>query len=251
MRLKDKVAIITGAAGGIGRETALLFARNGAKLILTDRDAERVREVAKEAAALGVQAEGLGHDVTSEQDWIQVRDHALKQFGTIDVLFNNAGIYLISPLVETTVEDCRRILDINVTGALLGMKHVLPHMAEKRQGSIINTSSTSSMKGHPGESIYGASKAAVYNLTQNVALEYAHSDVRINAIAPGFIQTPMAEYAAGLDNSSLDELGKAYHAFARMGQPADIANMALFLASDEASFATGARFVIDGGAMLK
>lgn len=251
MRLKNKVVIITGAAGGIGKETALLFARNGAKLVLTDRDAERVKEVADEATALGAKAQSLGHDVTSEEDWIAVRDHALQHFGSIDVLFNNAGIYLIRPLEETTVEDCRSILDINVTGVLLGMKHVLPHMAEKRQGSIINTSSTSGMKGHPGESIYGASKAAVYNLTQNVAMEYAHTDVRINAIAPGFIHTPMAEYAADLENSSLDDLGKAYHAFARMGKPSDIAHMALFLASDESTFATGARFVIDGGAMLK
>jgi len=246
MRLKDKVALITGAAAGIGKATALKFAKEGAALVLTDVNENGVKQLAKEIEQAGGKAIGMGHDVTSEQAWVDVVQAAVKTYGTLDILFNNAGIYVIKPLVEITLEEWNRLMAINVTGVFLGMKHAIPVMAKQHKGSVINASSIAGLKGAAGHALYGASKGAVRIMTKDVAMEYAGNNVRVNSIHPGYIQTEMVEYASKTTGKAVTELAQAYP-LKQIGTPDGVASLVLFLASDESSFITGAEYVIDGG----
>ncbi|MBU5213347.1 glucose 1-dehydrogenase [Heyndrickxia oleronia] len=251
MRLENKVAIITGGGTGIGRETALLFAKEGAKVVVTDINQDSGNQTVKDLQANGNEALFIHHDVSNEDDWKKVAKETIDQFGKVDILFNNAGIYKIKPLAEIELDEWNRLMSINVTGVFLGMKHIMPLMAEQKKGSVINASSIAGLMGSPGHVLYGASKGAVRIMTKDAAMEYAHVGVRVNSIHPGYIDTGMADYASEVTGSSKDELGKNLFPLGHLGSVKDVANTVLFLASDESAFSTGAEFVIDGGATAK
>ncbi|KHF31396.1 Cyclopentanol dehydrogenase [Paenibacillus sp. P1XP2] len=185
MRLEGKVALITGAGAGIGKTTALRFAQEGAKVIVTDINLDNVTQTASEIEQAGGSAAAFKHDVSSEDDWKRIVEASVKQFGSIDILFNNAGIYFIKPLAEIGLDEWNRMLSINVTGVFLGMKHVMPVMAKQEQGgSVINASSIAGLTGASGHVAYGASKGAVRIMTKDAAVEYASANVRVNSIHP-------------------------------------------------------------------
>ena len=250
MRLHDKIAVITGAAAGIGRETALLFAQEGAKVVLTDLDETQGHAVVAQIVADGGQAIFVRQDVSQEEDWLHVLETTLYHFSSIDILFNNAGIYIIAPITEITLETWNKLMAINVTSVFLGMKHVLPVMEKSGGGTIINASSTAGLKGGAGHTLYGASKGAVRLMTKDAAIEYAAKNIRINSIHPGYITTGMADYASEMTHRSKAELDATYP-MGRMGKPEEVAKLALFLASDDSSYCTGAEFIIDGGATAR
>ncbi len=246
MKLQDKVAIITGGAAGIGFQTALLFLKEGAKVVFTD-----VNQAAGEKALNELKKESqdvlfVKQDVSQEADWETVVKKTKEAFGRIDILFNNAGIYVIKPIPEITMDDWNRMMGINVTGVFLGLKHVLPEIEKTGSGSVINASSIAGLKGSPGHLMYGASKGAVRLMTKDAAAEYASKGIRINSIHPGYITTQMANYASETLNLTKRELDKSYP-LGRMGKPEEVAKMVLFLASDDSAFSTGAEFVMDGG----
>ncbi|MEY9979647.1 SDR family NAD(P)-dependent oxidoreductase [Lysinibacillus sp. RC79] len=251
MRLENKVAIITGGGTGIGKETALLFAKEGAKVVITDINEQSGSATVKDIQAIGGDALFVRHDVSNEDDWKKVADETIHTFGKVDVLFNNAGIYIIKPLVEIELAEWNRLMSINVTGVFLGMKHIMPLMAKQNKGSVINASSIAGLTGAAGHVLYGASKGAVRIMTKDAAMEYAAAGVRVNSIHPGYIDTGMADYASETTGNSKEQLGKNLFPLGRLGSVNEVAKMVLFLASDESSFSTGAEFVIDGGATAK
>lgn len=246
-RVAGKVALITGAASGLGAESARRLAREGASLILTDVAAEAGAAL---AAEIGSQALFIAHDVTDEAGWAQVVQTARARFGRIDVLVNSAGVASEGgPLLEITFDSWRRILSINLDGAFLGMRAVAPSMVETGGGSIINLSSILGKVGLPGAPAYCASKGGVLMLTKATALELAPLGVRVNSVHPGFIETPMVANAlrASENANEMRDMLISRHALGRLGAPREIADGIVFLASDESSFMTGAELVIDGG----
>lgn len=248
-KLDGKVATITGAASGIGRATALLFAKEGAKVVLADWDEEKGREAAEEISRNGGSATFLRVDVSKAEDVEAMVRTALETYGRLDVLFNNAGIEgARNRTADCTLENWERVISINLTGVFLGMKYGIPAMLSSGGGSIINTASTAGLAGNAGLPAYCASKGGVVQLTKAAALEYARKGIRVNAICPGGIWTALVErYTAGLSLEEMMPMVKAVHPIGRFGQPEEVAQMALFLASDESSFCTGAPFLIDGG----
>ncbi|MCY9545881.1 SDR family NAD(P)-dependent oxidoreductase [Lysinibacillus xylanilyticus] len=251
MRLENKVAIITGGGTGIGKETALLFAKEGAKVVIADINEQSGSAAVKDIQAIGGEALFVRHDVSNEDDWKKVADETINIFGKVDVLFNNAGIYIIKPLAEIELAEWNRLMSINVTGVFLGMKHIMPLMTKQNKGSVINASSIAGLTGAAGHVLYGASKGAVRIMTKDAAMEYASAGVRVNSIHPGYIDTGMADYASEITGNSKEQLGKNLFPLGRLGSVNEVAKMVLFLASDESSFSTGAEFVIDGGATAK
>ncbi|UNK47764.1 SDR family NAD(P)-dependent oxidoreductase [Arthrobacter sulfonylureivorans] len=243
-RLQDKVAIITGGAAGIGLTTVRLFLEEGAVVVFTDVDAERGRSIEAELASDRAVFES--HDVADEARWREIVGSAAQRFGGVDVLFNNAGIYRIASLAESTVAEWERMFAVNVTGSFLGLKHVLPEMARRGGGAVVNASSVAGIIGAPDHAAYGASKGAIRTLTKDAAAEYARWNVRVNSIHPGYIRTAMSDYASATTKLSVEELGRMYP-LGRMGDPIEVARAVLFLASDEASFITGVELPIDGG----
>jgi len=237
-RLAGKSAIITGAARGIGRAAAELFAREGATVFATDVNPP---EVPFESQDIHFSV----MDVASEVGWRTLVSEVIERHGAVDVLVNNAGIGGSQlPLADETIGDWDRVIAVNQTGVFLGMRAVLPSMRAKRSGSIVNVSSIWGIAAVPGAAAYHASKAAVRHLTKHAAVTYAADNVRVNSIHPGIIATPMV-----LEDQA-DETSAAVVAatpLGRMGQPIELANGMLFLASDESSFMTGAELVIDGG----
>ena len=250
-RLENKVAIITGGGTGIGKETALLFAKEGAKVVITDINQESGSQAVKDIQTNGGEALFVQHDVSKEEGWEKVVEETIKTFGKVDVLFNNAGIYIIKPVAEIELEEWNRLMAINVTGVFLGMKHIMPLMAKQKKGSVINASSIAGLIGSPGHVLYGASKGAVRIMTKDAAMEYASAGVRVNSIHPGYIDTGMADYASEITGNTKDELGKSLFPLGHLGSVKDVANTVLFLASDESSYTTGSEFVIDGGATAR
>ncbi|WHY94722.1 glucose 1-dehydrogenase [Neobacillus cucumis] len=245
MKLKDKIALITGSGTGIGKTTALLFAQEGASVIVTDINEENGRSTVDEINQNGGNAIFLKHDVTKEEDWIRVVEEATKVYDSIDILFNNAGIFFIKPIFETSLEEWNQMMSINVTGAFLGMKHVVPHMLKKQSGSVINASSNAGLFGVAGMAAYGASKGAIRIMTKDAAMEFAPY-VRVNSIHPGYIRTQMIEYAAQVSNKQPEDQAVTVP-LKRLGNPIEVAQMVLYLASDASSYVTGSEFVIDGG----
>ncbi|MEH7505513.1 glucose 1-dehydrogenase [Neobacillus drentensis] len=246
MKLENKVAIITGSGTGIGKTTALLFAKEGASVVVTDINEENGKKTVNEIEKLGGNAIFVKHDVGNEEDWKNVVDQTLIHFDTIDILYNNAGLFTISPLLETTVDEWNKLMTVNVTGSFLGMKHCIPIMIKKRKGSIINASSNAGLFGAAGLTLYGASKGAIRIMTKDAAMEFGNDNIRINSIHPGYIKTQMIEYAANVAQKNPEDQAK-YVPLRRLGETRDVANMVLYLASDDSSYVTGAEFVIDGG----
>jgi NAD(P)-dependent dehydrogenase (short-subunit alcohol dehydrogenase family) len=248
-RLSNKSVIITGAAGGMGKEEALLFAKEGANVIATDVNYDALHEWVQEARSQGWIIEDMKHDVTSQMDWSNVVDQCISSFGKIDVLLNNAGVISTYRTIEDTTEDeWKRIIDINMMGPFLGCKAVLPFMKINGSGSVINVASIAGVVGGYGPA-YCASKAGVRLLTKDMALELSKYNIRVNALVPGVVLTPMTEVA--LEDPDVHAMLKSMSAQGRIAAPIEIANGALFLASDESSFMTGADLVIDGGYLAK
>ena len=240
-RLKDKVAIITGAARGQGEATARLFAAEGCAVVMTD-----LLEAEGEAVAssIGDRARYLRQDVSSEADWANVVDLALSAFGKVDILLNNAAIAHFAAIEDTSKDDLVRLLTVNVVGQYLGIKAVLPLMKRARTGSIVNISSVDGLRGTTGLSAYDACKWGVRGLTKAVALEGAPFNVRANSVHPGAIDTPMLNPAGASDTTPI-ATGLGIPS-GRVGQPAEVAAVSLFLASDDASYVSGAELAVDG-----
>jgi 3-oxoacyl-[acyl-carrier protein] reductase len=247
MKLANKVAIITGAGSGMGKTAALLFAAEGAKIAAADITEGAVKETVAEITKAGGQALAIRADVSKAADVERMVDEAVAKFGALDIIYNNAGIEGDSAFLSNmTEEQFDRVIAINLRGVFLGMKFALPHMMKARSGSIINTASIAALVAIKGSTAYAAAKAGVIAMTRVAALEYGRYNIRVNAICPGAIETPMAERVrAGIAPNPAAI--KRISLLERMARPEEIAKVALFLASDDASFATGAPFIIDGG----
>jgi len=248
-RVVDKVAIVTGAASGIGRASAGLLAAEGARVLLTDVDRERGAQAAKE---IGGDAVFLPHDVADEAQWRSVVAAAEDRFGRLDALMNNAGIVKRGTIEETSVEDFLAIQSVNSLGVFLGCKHAIPAMRRAGGGSIVNVSSLAALRGTPIYAAYAASKGAVHALTKTVAAHCIEKGdaIRCNSIHPGGVNTPMVhgvvKQGTGLDLASLDDGGATARSMG-MADPREIAQLVLYLASDESRFMNGSALSIDGG----
>lgn len=246
-RLHNKVAIVTGAAGGMGESIARLFAKEGGLVLATDIQFEKMNAWVQEARKHSLSVECIRHDVTSASDWQKVVEKALHLYGKIDILINNAGVYQPMETTEaTSLERWNQILAINLTSAFLGAKAVLPHLKESGSGSIVNISSIAGLVGGNGAA-YSSSKAGMLLLTKDQAVEFAPFNIRVNSIHPGGVLTPMTEHILPADSAARDAMMKAMCPLGRIGEAIEIAYGALFLASDESSYMTGAELVIDGG----
>lgn len=247
-RLTGKVALITGGASGLGRGVAQRYVEEGAQVILTDINDSAAQQVAAE-----LDARSLQQDVAEESAWERVMQVVASEYGHLDVLVNNAGIFSSCPVEDTSLEQWQRVLDVNLTGVFLGCKHGVKAMKqhpEGASGSIINLSSVVGLRGQLGGSAYSASKGGVRLLTKTVALECAAVGIRCNSIHPGVIDTPIMDpmFDAVPDKSALRSQIESTLPIGYMGDPArDIGNMAVYLGSDESIYITGAEMVVDGG----
>ena len=250
IRLDGKVAVVTGAAGVIGSATIRLLAERGARIVAVDRKqqdlATAIRDLPASAQALAITA-----DVTDEDEVAGYVRATTEKFGTIDVFYNNAGIEGdIAPITRYSLESFRRVLDVNVVGVFLGLKHVLPVMLKQNKGSIINTASIAGLVGSPDVAVYSASKHAVIGLTKSAALECATTGVRVNCVCPGLIDSRMLSAIiegrnpgnAPIPNERIVERIPAR----RLGQASEVASVVAFLASDEASYVSGSSYTVDG-----
>ena len=241
-KLNGKVALITGAASGIGAAQARLFIEEGASVLLCD-----VNPAGRELAeSLGESAVFFPLDVSNEQQWAEAVSQAESRFGRLDILVNTAGVFVIRPIEQTTVEDFDRQYRVNQLGSLLGIRAVLEPMKRAGAGSIINISSATGLKAAPTMAAYGATKFAVRGLTKSAAGELAPYGIRVNVIYPGAVDTPMLR----LNSESLNAMLIEMTPLKRLGTPEEIANATLFLASDDASFITGAELAVDGGCTI-
>ncbi|HVW98227.1 MAG TPA: glucose 1-dehydrogenase [Mucilaginibacter sp.] len=248
-RLKNKVAIVTGAAGGIGEAVARLFAAEGASVLATDRQHGKLKEWVVAAREQGASIDWASHDITSAEDWDLVVSKAVLLYSKIDILVNNAGIYIPGNTTENiTMQTWDNILAVNLTGAFTGTRLVIPYMRKAGGGSVVNISSIAGIVGGNGPA-YTASKGALRLLTKDNAVEFAADRIRFNSIHPGGVLTPMTEFLAA--DAQSETLIKNMCPMGRMGTPAEIAYGALYLASDEASYVTGAELVIDGGLVAR
>jgi NAD(P)-dependent dehydrogenase (short-subunit alcohol dehydrogenase family) len=248
-RLDGKVAVVTGAGSGIGRASALLFAREGARLLIVDRNAEGLKETETAIAQLGGKAHTLATDAGREEDVKAYVDRALSAYGALDVVYANAGISGgLTPLFEQTVDYWQEILQTNLIGPFLAIKHSAPHMVAKGRGAIVLTASVAGLRANAGAAAYSASKAGVISLAQTAANSLLGTGVRVNAICPGLIETGMTQdiFVRARERGTQDKIGQL-NPLQRAGGPEEIAAMALFLASDEASYVNGQAFPVDGG----
>jgi 3alpha(or 20beta)-hydroxysteroid dehydrogenase len=240
--LDGKVAIVTGAARGQGAAEARLFAAEGARVVLTDVD-ERGRQT---AAEIGADAVFLDHDVGESADWTRVVDDTMSRFGRLDVLVNNAAIYRLRRLEETTDEEFDAITRVNQRGVFLGLRTAAPAMRRSGGGSIVNISSGAGLKGVPSMIAYSATKWAVRGMTKCAAMELARDRIRVNSVHPGLIETAMLDE----NPTAMNEAMLKATPIGRIGTPEDVAKLVLYLASDASGFVTGGEFAIDGGAIL-
>jgi NAD(P)-dependent dehydrogenase (short-subunit alcohol dehydrogenase family) len=248
-RLEGRVALITGAASGIGKTTARRLADEGAAVLVTDVQVEAGEATVKELVDSGVKAAFFRHDVTSEEDWDAAVAKAVEEFGGLDILVNNAGMGDIKPIEETTLAEWERTVAIDQTGVFLGMRAAAAALKQSEHASVINISSIFGTSGGFGVSpAYHAAKGAVRTLTKNVALHWATEGVRVNSIHPGFIATPILEQSR---NTPIWEGMTSLTPMGRLGRPEDIAAGVAYLASDDAVFVTGLELYIDGGYMAR
>lgn len=250
-RLAGKVALVTGAASGIGRACAEVLAREGASVVLTDVQVDKGVDVAAGIGKAGGKAVFARQDVTSEQEWAEIVRRIEKDFGRLDVLVNNAGIAVGGMVTDLTLEEFQRQMSVNVDSVFLGTKTSLPLMRKTGGGSIVNISSIAGLRGAPRLSAYCASKGAVRLFTKSVALECAamKDGIRVNSVHPGIIDTPIWGQVIPGSNEppDLDALSAFRVPLGVKGQPADIANVVAFLASDDSRYMTGEELVVDGG----
>ncbi|MGD0803961.1 MAG: glucose 1-dehydrogenase [Candidatus Bathyarchaeia archaeon] len=251
-RLDGKIAVVTGATGGIGEASVRLFAAEGAKVVAADIDDERGKRLES-----GLKGRVIYNhiDVSNEADVKNVVEAAMDNWGRLDIMFNNAGIVgAVGPIVDVKVEDFDRTLGVNLRGAFLGIKHATPIMRRQGTGSIINTASTAALLAGFGNHIYSASKAGIVQLTRSVAMELGELGIRVNCVSPGYIPTPMIGIARSLTRDQAEEKMHVIEAAFRETQPLrgpimpeEVAKAALFLASDDSKFITGQNLVVDGG----
>jgi cyclopentanol dehydrogenase len=248
-RLKDKIAIITGAAGGMGEAEARLFAREGAKVMATDVQEDKLKLWVNEARKEGLTIEYAIHDVTLRSDWELVVAKTVAVFGGIDILVNNAGVFPPGSTTETTTPELwNKVLGINLSGPFIGTQLCIPHMRKAGKGSIVHISSIAGMVGGNGPA-YTASKGGLRLLAKDQAVEFAKDNIRVNSIHPGGVLTPMVAFMGTSEQSG--EMMKTLCPMGRIGEAIEIAYGALYLASDEASYVTGAELVIDGGLVAR
>ena len=248
-RLEGKVAIITGAASGIGRAAAIRFAEEGAAIVLADVGGIDLQAVVDTISENGGRAAAKATDVSVESEVKALIDFAIETYSQVDILCNNAGVTGPYPSIEhEDAEDWQRTFDVNVMGPVYGTKHVAPHMQQRNYGSIINTASVAGIRAGAGGNAYSASKAALISLTRTSACDLGEYNIRVNAVCPGLIETgmtqPIFDYAR--DNEKEDRLGYRCE-LRRYGNPSEIASAILFLASDDASYITGQALAVDGG----
>lgn len=246
MRLQDKVAIITGAANGIGSAAAKRFAQEGAKVVLADFDEQAGKQLEQELVKEGFQATFIQVNVADRESVQSLVDQTIKTYGKVHILINNAGITRDAMLTKMSIEDFSKVLDVNLTGVFHCTQAVLPHLIEQNYGKIINTSSVSGVYGNVGQTNYAASKAAVVGMTKTWAKELGRKGINVNAVAPGFTHTKMVEKMP----EKIIEQMKSVVALQRLAQPEDIANAYLYLASDESSYVHGHVLHVDGGIMM-
>jgi NAD(P)-dependent dehydrogenase (short-subunit alcohol dehydrogenase family) len=249
MRLKGKTAIITGGTTGIGKATALLFAREGAQVVIADWRDDRYQPVLDEIGAAGSKALFVQTDVTRREDNERLVSACVDRFGRLDILYCNAGRFLPKLITETTDEDIEAMFAVNVKALLYAVRAAVPHMLRQGSGAILFDASIRGIIAQAGSPIYCATKGAAVSLARALALDYATQNIRVNALCPGIIDTPMLRYSADAEPDP-DAAWAGYGAaqpMGRLGTPEECAQAALWLASDEASFITGVALPIDGG----
>jgi NAD(P)-dependent dehydrogenase (short-subunit alcohol dehydrogenase family) len=251
-RFNGKVVLVTGGTSGIGKATAVAFAKEGAKVVVSGRREKEGLAVVEEIKKGGGQGHFVRADVSKEDDVKNLVAQAVAKFGRLDVAFNNAGVEQpFAPTHETTAELYRHVFDINVLGVLLAMKYEIPELLKAGGGAVVNTSSILGHVAVPAFGVYNASKFAVEGLTRTAALEYATRGVRVNAVAPAMIVTDMIERFTGGSDTEQGKQMAALHPVGRMGRPEEVAAAVLYLASDAASFTTGISLPVDGGFLAK
>ena len=249
MRLAGKVAIVTGAGSGIGRAIVLRFVQEGARVVVADWKPASGEETVRLAQEKGGEAVFVETNVSQEEDVERMVETALETFGRIDILCNNAAIQVFGTVPDTAVGDWQRVMDVNLKGVYLGCKYVIPHMIAQGGGTIVNTSSALGLVGDPDLPAYGATKGGILALTASMAQAHGAQNIRVNSICPGDVATPLVMEYFEHQPDSKDALRRvaAEYALKRIAQPEEIANVALFLASDESSFVTGTYIIADGG----
>ncbi|AZN29630.1 SDR family oxidoreductase [Flaviflexus salsibiostraticola] len=244
MLLADKVAVVTGAGSGFGEATAVLFAKEGASVVVVDIDGAAATAVADAIAADGGTAIAVAADVADPESVKGFIDRAVEEFGQLDILFNNAGIYRPGNVEETSIEDWDRSTDVNLKSVFLGMKYAMPHL-KKTKGNVISTASAGGIIGFPDAVSYGATKGGVVSLTRAAAVDYAQHDIRVNCICPGTGETGMTRGL--LEDPTIKDAFLAPIPLHRLGQPEDVAKAALFLASDLSGYISGHALPVDDG----
>jgi len=253
MRLQDKVAIVTGAASGIGRSTAILFAREGARLVLNDIDTQGLEALMPQIAGSG--ARTVAGNVADEGIARRLAEESISAFGRVDILVNNAGIHFARDITEMTVEEWDRLMDVNLKSMFLCCKHVIPHMLRQNKGTIVNLASISSFVGQEMDGAstfaYNVTKAGALQLTKSIATRYASDGIRVNCVCPGNVETNILKRGTPAEVAEFWRQASRTEPIGRNAQPAEIANAILFLASDESSFVTGAPLIVDGGYLAR
>ena len=246
-KLDGQVAVVTAGGSGIGAASAVRFAQEGAAVIVADLSGKRAEAITAQINDTGGRATMIKMDVSDPEGIQATLQLALDTYGRLDVMFNNAGLGELALLEDTSLESWNRTIAVTLTGTFLGMKYCLPIMRQQAKGAIVNTASVSGIGGDYGMSAYNAAKAGVINLSRAAAIENAKYNIRVNCVCPGAINTRVAQLLSGDRADEFRRLQGAAHPLGRMGEPEEIANTVLFLASDEASFITGQALAVDGG----